>query len=87
MKIPKRIQPLVADDYAQFAHELHGSQFGKEIWALYERGELHPDVELTGQYEESTEVADVDAVVQEIQAALAEAQDHQQHLREAQGWY
>ena len=73
--------------YAQYASELQGSQYGKEIWALYENNELHPDVELTGHFEDSTEAADVDAVVQEIEAALAEQQDRQLRLREARGLY
>ena len=38
--------------YGQFAPELIGTQFGKEIWALYETGDLHPEVELTGIYED-----------------------------------
>jgi hypothetical protein len=29
----------------------HGPDYGKEIWALYESGALHPDVELTGHFE------------------------------------
>lgn len=73
--------------YAQYANELHDSQYGKEIWALYESGELHPEVELTGHFEQSTETADVDAVIQEIEAALVEQQNRQEHFREAQNGY
>jgi RIO kinase 1 len=71
--------------YGQYAPELLGSQYAKEIWALYEDGELHPDVELTGYFEESADEADVDAVMQEIKAAFAEEQERQQRLREAAG--
>lgn len=71
--------------YGQYAPELLGSKYAKEIWALYEDGELHPEVELTGQFEESAEAADVDVVVQEIKAAFAEEQERQERLREAQG--
>ena len=60
--------------YGQFAPELLGSNYAKEMWALFEDGELHPDVELTGQFEESTEAADVDLVMQEIKAAFEEEQ-------------
>ena len=70
--------------YARYAPELQQSRYAKEIWALYEAGELHPDVELTGQFEESTEAADVDAVLQEIKAALLEEQARQERLRAAQ---
>ncbi len=70
--------------YALHAPELLDSQYAKEIWALYENGELHPEVELTGHFEESTEAADVDAVLQEIKAAFAEEQDRQRRLREVE---
>lgn len=69
--------------YGQFAPELLGSKYAKEMWALYEDGELHPDVELTGEFEESTEDADVDEVMQEIKAAFAEEQERLERIREA----
>lgn len=69
--------------YSQFAPELINTQYAKEIWALYEDGKLTPDVELTGLYAESTEVADVDAVMLEIQSILAEEDEKQARLREA----
>jgi RIO kinase 1 len=69
--------------YSQFAPELIKTQYAKEIWALYEDGKLTPDVELTGLYAESTEVADVDAVMLEIQSILAEEDEKQARLREA----
>jgi len=71
--------------YGQFAPELLATKYAKEIWALYEDGELHPDVELTGQFEESTEAADVEVVLQEIKAAFAEEQERMQRLRDADG--
>lgn len=71
--------------YGQYAPELLGSKYAKEIWALFEDGELHPEVELTGHFEESTEAADVDVVMQEIKAAFAEEQERQERLREAAG--
>ena len=67
--------------YGQYAPELLGSKYAKEIWALFEDGELHPDVELTGQFEESAEAADVDVVMQEIKAAFAEEQERQERMR------
>jgi RIO kinase 1 len=69
--------------YGQFAPELLNSRYGKEIWALFENGELHPDSELTGYFDEETQVADVDGVMLEIKSILAEEQDRQQRLREA----
>ena len=69
--------------YGQYAPELLGSKYAKEIWTLFEDGELHPEVELTGHFEESTEAADVDVVMQEIKAAFAEEQERQERMREA----
>jgi RIO kinase 1 len=71
--------------YGQFAPELLTTKYAKEIWALYEDGELHPDVELTGDFEEDTEAADVDTVLQEIKAAFDEEQERLQRLNEAEG--
>ena len=71
--------------YGQYAPELLGSKYAKEIWALFEDGELHPEVELTGHFEESTQAADVDVVMQEIKAAFAEEQERQERMREAAG--
>jgi RIO kinase 1 len=69
--------------YGQFAPELINTQYAKEIWALYEDGQLSPEVELTGLYAESTETADIDAVMLEIQSILAEEDAKQARLREA----
>ena len=61
--------------YAQFAPELINTQYAKEIWTLYEAGELDPEIALTGIAEEDTHIADVDSVMTEIKAILAEEQE------------
>ncbi|HCP55825.1 MAG: serine protein kinase RIO [Pseudomonadaceae bacterium] len=58
--------------FGQFAPELRFSKFAKEMWALYEAGELTPDSVLTGEFDDPEDSADVDAVMREIKAALAE---------------
>ena len=68
--------------YGQVAPELLGSKYAKEMWALYEDGEVHTDIELTGEFEELTEEADVDVVMQEIKAAFAEEQERLERIRE-----
>jgi RIO kinase 1 len=60
--------------YGQYAPALLNTQYAKEIWALYEEGELHPDYPLTGEFPEDEESADVDSVLEEIKAVLAEEQ-------------
>ena len=62
----------MAEYFGQFAPELLKTRYAKEMWALFEEGKLTPDSELTGEFEEPEEEADVDAVMREIRAALAE---------------
>jgi RIO kinase 1 len=69
--------------YGLFAPELLTSHYAHEIWALYEEGTLHPDLKLTGHFEIDTHTANVDAVMLEIKAALAEEESRQQRLRDA----
>ena len=64
----------ITDYYALYAPELKGTQYAKEIWALYENGDLHPDVDLSGVFEDDETAADVDTVLQEIKAAWEEEQ-------------
>ena len=58
--------------FSAFAPSLKDSQFGKEIWALYESGALHPDHALTGQVVLDEHLADVDAVLQQVELAIKE---------------
>jgi RIO kinase 1 len=74
----------MTDYYAQFAPELALINHAGEIWSLYEEGELHPDTELSGEFEENLEAADVDSVMEEIRAALEEEQKRQERLRESE---
>ena len=58
--------------FSAFAPTLKETQFGKEIWALYSGGLLHPEVVLTGQVELDEHLADVDAVLQQVELAIKE---------------
>jgi RIO kinase 1 len=69
--------------YAQFVPSLALTKFGEEMWALYEAGELSDTTKLTGRFEESTEAADVDTILAEIQAAFEQEQDRLAYLKEA----
>jgi len=70
----------ITNYYAQYAPALVDSQYAKEIWALYETGELNPEEPLTGPFEESTRIADVDAVLKEIKEALEEEQERKERM-------
>lgn len=58
--------------FGQFAPELKFTKYAKEMWALYEDGKLTPESVLTGEFDDPEDEADVDAVMREIKAALAD---------------
>ncbi|GAA0573850.1 PA4780 family RIO1-like protein kinase [Halomonas salifodinae] len=58
--------------FGRFAPELLASDYGREIWALYEAGELHPDSPLSGTFEESSQGVDVDDLLAVIDDAREE---------------
>jgi RIO kinase 1 len=68
--------------YGQFAPELLKTQYAKEIWKLYEKGDLKADTKLTGIIEIDTRPANVDSVMQEIKAAFEEQEERLQRLSE-----
>jgi len=59
--------------FGRFAEELLTTDYGSEIWALYQQGLLSPGVELTGHFEHSAQAADVDEVMRVIDDAREEA--------------
>jgi RIO kinase 1 len=58
--------------FSAFAPSLKDSQYGKEIWALYEGGLLTPEQILTGHVVLDESLADVDAVLLQIEEAIKE---------------
>ena len=58
--------------FGGFAPELLQTHFGPEIWDLYQRGILHPEVVLTGHAPRKTKAVDVGGVLREIDDARAE---------------
>ena len=68
--------------FGRFAPELLATDYGKEIWALYESGGLHPDVELTGRFERIETTVDLDSIMREIDSARLEEAARQLRLQE-----
>jgi len=68
--------------YGQFAPQLLGTEYAKEMWALYEDGALKPETELTGHFDDPEDPSDVDGVLEEIKAVLFEEQKRQERLAE-----
>jgi len=62
----------LATYFGQFAPELLETHYAPEIWALYESGKLHPDSVLTGTWTPDETPADLDEVMQVIEAAKTE---------------
>ncbi len=61
--------------YGQFAPELNKTHYAEELWALYEAGDLTDETELTGHFDIDESAADVDGVLGEIAAILAEEEE------------
>ena len=74
----------ISQYYGQFAPELLQSKYAKEIWKLFEEGELQPESVLTGHFEEPTEAAAVDEVIAEIKSILALEEARKRRLIEAE---
>ncbi|MCG7600767.1 serine protein kinase RIO [Halomonas sp. McH1-25] len=70
--------------FGHFAPELLDTEYGKEIWALYESGELHPDVKLTGRFAHDTSNVNVDELMAVIDDALEEEADRRERARDDQ---
>jgi len=60
------------DFFGQFAPELMASDFGPEIWSLYERGLLTTDTVLTGQFKAQHKAVNLGDVIREIDDARDE---------------
>ena len=58
--------------FGQFAPELLTTQYGPEMWSLYQSGLLSNETPLTGHYERAHADVDMQAVLREIEDARAE---------------
>lgn len=70
--------------FGRFAPELLKTDYGKEIWKLYEDGALRPDSELTGYFEHDTHTADVRGVMRVIEDVKAEEERRRRMAAEAE---
>jgi len=70
--------------YALFAPELKNTHYAKEMWSLYEDGDLQPETLLTGLFQEDLQADDVDSVLEEIKAVMAEEAARLERAREAE---
>lgn len=70
--------------YGQYVPELEQTQYAKEMWQLYQAGELFPETKLTGLFVESDELADVESILDEIDAARLEAETRELRKNESE---
>jgi RIO kinase 1 len=70
----------LATYFGQFAPELLASDYGPEIWALYEAGKLSPEAVLTGRFVHDDKPVDVNAVMSEIEDVIKD-EDRRQRYR------
>jgi RIO kinase 1 len=75
----------LATYFGRFAPSLLVTQYGKEIWALYQAGLLHPDVALTGRIKVDKRPVDVGAVLREMELARREEEDRRRAQHEMEG--
>ncbi len=67
--------------FGRFAPALRQTQYGSEIWSLFEKGTLRPESPLTGRFEGALVSADVDEVLKNIADAREE---HERELQRRQ---
>ncbi|MSQ70209.1 MAG: serine protein kinase RIO [Betaproteobacteria bacterium] len=72
----------LATYFGQFAPELLETDYGPEIWALYQGGLLTPESELTGRFERDEGPVDVDGVMREVDDALQQEAARQRYKQE-----
>jgi RIO kinase 1 len=69
--------------FGQFAPDLLQTDYGPEIWELYQRGVLHHDTKLTGKLEHKVGSVDVGGVMRVIDDARAEESARQRRMQPA----
>jgi RIO kinase 1 len=73
----------ISASLGRFAPELIATDYAREMWTLFQEGELRPDSVLTGVFVRDEAPADVDAVIEAIDEARAEAERRQRGRDEA----
>jgi RIO kinase 1 len=68
--------------FGRSAPELLKTEYAREMWALYEAGELTPESVLTGQFARDTSAPDVAAVLTQIEDERREAEARRRRREE-----
>ncbi|PCE28777.1 serine protein kinase RIO [Paraburkholderia acidicola] len=78
----KRDVDNLATYCGRFAPQLLDTDYGTEIWALFEAGSLDVDAKLTGHVEADTRPVDLDAVLQELEDTRLDEEARQRREQE-----
>jgi RIO kinase 1 len=65
--------------FGRYAPGLRATDYGREIWSIYESGKLHPEIALTGSFARNEKPADVRGVIREIDDVIKEEAARQRH--------
>jgi RIO kinase 1 len=65
--------------FGRFDPELRTTDYGREIWSIYESGKLHSAITLSGCFERNQKLADVGSVIREIDDATKEQAARQRY--------
>ena len=68
--------------FGRFAPDLLTTNYGREIWSIYERGLLTPDSVLTGRFDPKVKPVDLESVLLGIEDARFEESARQLRMRE-----
>jgi RIO kinase 1 len=63
--------------FGRFAPELRATDYGREIWSLYQSSKLHPESVLSGYFEHIENPVDMNSVMREINDTLKEEEARQ----------
>jgi RIO kinase 1 len=72
----------LASYFGRFAPQILSTEYGKEIWSLFEAGHLHVDVELTGRAKTIDGPVDLDGVLRELEETQLEEDARVQRQQE-----
>jgi RIO kinase 1 len=70
--------------FGRAASELLDTQYAREIWKIYESGDLTPDSVLTGRFDRDTSAPDVGGVLRQIDEERLEAEARQRRRDSAE---
>ena len=71
--------------FSRFAPELRHTDYGSEIWSLYQSGRLYSEIELSGRFEHNEKPADVGSVMRAVHIVFKREAAWQRHRQQMRG--